>query len=84
MGLKGKEMVRWVPQARQAKLSASCLGITSYQLDKGHHPPWPTQPRLTSRKLKVTSSLLQKLSAKAGYMSSTSSRSARWILCRSQ
>lgn len=32
----------------------------------------------------MTSSLLQKLSAKAGYMSSTSSRSARWILCRSQ
>ena len=65
-------------------LSSGCLGITHYQLAKGHHPPFPMQPRLTSRRLKVTSSLLQKLSAKAGYMSSTSSRSVRWILCRSQ
>lgn len=39
---------------------------------------------LTSRRLKVISRLLQKLSEKAGYMSRTSSRSSRWILCKSQ
>lgn len=39
---------------------------------------------LTSRRLKVISRLDQKWSENSGYMSSTSSRSSRWILCRSQ
>lgn len=48
------------------------------------HPHSPLGPPLTSRRLKVISRVPQKRSENSGYMSSTSSRSSRRILCRSQ
>lgn len=42
MGLEGKAVVGWVPEARQAMPSG--VDITYYQLAKSCHPPWPTGP----------------------------------------